>query len=172
MHPATNLYAELRTAARAAYLHGASEKQIELIVALARGSGDYNVPSVGHLTKAAASRIIDVMMNDGAEPVFEKTDEELDDRLAIDRQVARDEERRRISKRQKKQEKAERDARQAKYAEDLVGRRVFSKYLGSGLVLSANRRMVSVRLDRTGEVKTSAAVAWNRPIEKLEGEQK
>lgn len=59
--PADDLRARLNSASRAAYLDGATDKQIDLIVKLAIEADDYNVLSGGRLTKRDASRIIDAM---------------------------------------------------------------------------------------------------------------
>lgn len=61
--PVTDLRASLNSAARAAYLDGATDKQINLIVRLAVQKNDFNVFSGGRLTKSEASRIIDHMMS-------------------------------------------------------------------------------------------------------------
>ena len=57
--PADILRGQLNSASRAAYLDGATAKQIDFIVSLASARGDYNVLSSGRLTKREASRIID-----------------------------------------------------------------------------------------------------------------
>ncbi len=60
--PADDLRAALRVASRAAMEHGASQAQIDLIVSLARKSGNFNVlGSQGRLTKKEAGLIIDAM---------------------------------------------------------------------------------------------------------------
>lgn len=62
-NPAAELRAQLHVAARQAQQFGATEKQINFIVALAIRKGDFNVLSGGLLTKAEASRIIDDMQH-------------------------------------------------------------------------------------------------------------
>lgn len=59
---AETLRTELRVAARSAMQFGASEAQINFIVALAVKNNDFNVlGGSGRLTKREASNIIDVM---------------------------------------------------------------------------------------------------------------
>lgn len=60
--PVADLRASLNSASRAAYLDGATDKQINLIVKLAVEHDDYNILSGGRLTKGEASRIIDHMI--------------------------------------------------------------------------------------------------------------
>lgn len=59
--PAADLRDMLQVAATASYTDGATSKQIDYIIALARKNGDFNVFSGGRLTKAEASHIIDAM---------------------------------------------------------------------------------------------------------------
>lgn len=61
-----NLRAELVSASVAAGQYGATEAQINYIVALSEKSGDFNILSGGRLTKQEASRIIDQMKREGA----------------------------------------------------------------------------------------------------------
>lgn len=53
---------ELEVAAQSAYLAGATQKQIDLIVELSIEQDDFTPLGSGRLTKADASRIIDSMM--------------------------------------------------------------------------------------------------------------
>jgi len=56
-----DLEAQLYVASRVAYLNGATDKQIALIVKLAIEQNDFNILSGSRLTKFEASRIIDMM---------------------------------------------------------------------------------------------------------------
>lgn len=60
-NPADDLRSQLRVAAQAAQQFGASNAQIDFIVALAIKNNDFNVLSGGRLSNAEASRIIDQM---------------------------------------------------------------------------------------------------------------
>jgi hypothetical protein len=61
---ANNLRSSLNCAARTAYTNGATEKQVNFIVALAVKLNDFNILSGGRLTKFEASQIIDTMKRD------------------------------------------------------------------------------------------------------------
>jgi len=78
MTNAFDLRSSLSVAASAAQEFGATDRQIDMIVALARGANDFRIPSGGRLTKAEASHIIDAMVAAGAIADYNKSDEELD----------------------------------------------------------------------------------------------
>lgn len=58
VYNAHTLRAELSTAAMAAYLAGASDKQIDMIVSLCARKDDFAPMGYSHLTKAQASALI------------------------------------------------------------------------------------------------------------------
>ena len=143
MHPATDLFAQLKVAAQAAYLDGATESQINTIVALARGSNSYNVLSGGRLTVAEAKKIIDSMIEDGAVADYEPTPDEVDDLFALQ------EERRRAkaAKVAQKRLKKEQEAQRADAARRIEGARVTHPKFGDGTVIDECEKVFTVMFD-------------------------
>jgi len=144
MTNAFELRTSLKVAAGAAYLDGATDRQIDMIVALARGSNNFNVLSGGRLTKGEASRIIDDMIAQGAVADWNKSDEELDAEDEAFRQI---EDRRaylKATKAQKKMEKAARDAQRLEEARASAdGRKVRHPKFGEGEVIAENETTVT-----------------------------
>lgn len=153
-HPAFELHYALRANAAAAMEYGATADQIATIVALARGANAYDGISGGRLTSAAANRIIDRMMAEGAEPEFRKSAEELEAERQADARASKRAAERKIVQAQKKDERA---ARRAHYAteDDAVrrfragayGRRVRHARYGQGHVILENDVVITVMFD-------------------------
>lgn len=134
MTNAFELRTSLKVAASTAQEFGATGRQIDMIVALARGANDFNILSGGRLTKGDASRIIDDMIAHGAEPDWTKSEEELDaeDNAAasVERTIAY----KTATKAQKKANKARIEQEAMKAAQG--GRRVRHPKFGEGSVVS------------------------------------
>lgn len=65
VYTAETLRAELGAASTAAYLDGATRKQIDLIVALCSRKNDFSPIGCSRFTKDAASRLIDDLKREG-----------------------------------------------------------------------------------------------------------
>lgn len=146
-HPAVELRNSLQVAAKAAYLDGATDDQIKTIVALARGSNNYNFGNTGRLTRAEAGRIIDQMFADGAEPEFRKSTEERDAEAALAAKVVKDAAARKVARKQDKEAKAAREEAQAVKDRAVEGRRVIHVKFGEGTVISEDEKSLTVMFD-------------------------
>lgn len=136
-HPATELRNSLNVAAKAAYLDGATTRQIDTIVALAKGANKFDGFSDAHLTKRAASHIIDTMQAEGVVADWEITDEEIDDKHQARADAANISAARKIRAHQKEDEKDARDAAAlASVAKGADGRKVRHAKLGLGDVIA------------------------------------
>lgn len=138
-HPTHELRASLEIASRAVQQYGATAEQIDMIVALAQGSNDYNVlGDSSRLTKGEASRIIEVMVDGGATPDWTAHEKPAFEPIA------------RKSGGQKRAEKAARDESRTATAIEAAGpdaRRVRHVKFGAGTVLSEDNKAVTVLFD-------------------------
>ncbi|MCW5711287.1 hypothetical protein [Shinella sp.] len=146
-HPAIELRDMLRVASKAAYLDGATDEQINTIVALARGSSDYNVGNIGRLTEAEAARIIDQMFAAGADPDFRKSHDELDAEREHAERAAKAAAARKVVKKQDKEAKAAREEAQAAKDRTTEGRRVAHVKFGEGTVIAEDEKSLTVMFD-------------------------
>lgn len=141
--PAFELRCALKTAAAAAYLDGASDDQINSIVALARGSSGYNVGACGRLTRGEADRIIAIMIENGAEPEFRKTADEISAEAEQAAEIAARIAAKKASKAQKRAAKAAREEANRK----IDGRRVTHSKFGEGTVIAEDEKSLTVMFD-------------------------
>lgn len=151
-HPATELRTTLRLAAGTARLANASDagrapatdRQIDMIVALARGSNNYDVGVDARLTSRDASRIITSMMDAGAEPDHNVTEEELDDQDAAEAEAKAAAVSRKAAKKQREADKARRDAVALEAARAAAtGQRVRHAKFGEGDVIAFDAATVT-----------------------------
>jgi hypothetical protein len=129
--------AALKVAASAAMQWGASDRQIDMLVAISRATNDYSDISGGRLTRMEATRIINDALQAGVVPDYNETDEELD---AADAQAAQVEARiaeKKIAKAQKEAAKEFRDAQKLDAARSTAdGRKIRHIKYGLGDVIA------------------------------------
>lgn len=146
-HPAFELRIALGVAARAACLDGATDEQINTIVALARGSNDYNIIAGGRLTRGEAARIIDHMFDEGIDPEFRKFEEELAAEREQAARIAASAAAKKIAKQQDKDAKAAREETHAAKDRATEGQRVYHAKFGEGTVVSEDEKSMTVIFD-------------------------
>jgi hypothetical protein len=143
-HPATELRNSLNVAAKAAFLDGATARQIDTLIALAKGANKFDGFSDAHLTKKTASHIIDTMMAEGVQPDWDITDEEIDDNHQARQDGDAAAAARKVQKDQKAAEKEARDtAALAAVAKAADGRKVRHAKLGLGDVVAEDETTVT-----------------------------
>lgn len=156
---AFELRTQLSTAAKAAYADGATDKQVNMIVALTRSTGNFNTISDGRLTKREASRIIDFLMSEGATPVWAESADEIAAREAANQKAGDDAAyRARRKARAKAAKKAEREASKpiAETATFTESDRVEHRAFGTGTVAAINGTKLTVKFD-SGKTKIMAS---------------
>lgn len=145
--PLTELHQSLNVAALSAQKSGASKRQIETLVALARASRNYDFGAGGRLTKSDASRLIDSLIGEGWKPDYTMTDEEIDDLVEQHQRAKKASAARRQQNKNKKAAKARRDLAAVKSGVDSAGRRVSHVKFGEGTVVREDERAALVAFD-------------------------